>query len=95
MSWQKITRENIGLIQQGDKIATGFPTTIINADSKTQAEIIARENIHIFIVEKINRHSESDAVDINLVKTIWSFSLQETNNVTLDELLESWWWKSK
>lgn len=93
MTWQKITEENIGLIKERDKIATGFPRSIINADSKTQAEIIEREDIQIFIVEKVNRAPESSALAINLVKTIWSFSLQETKQVTAEELVSKWWWK--
>lgn len=93
MAWQKITEENIGLIQQGDKVATGFPRSIIHSDSKTQAELIEKEDIKIFIVEKVNRVSDTDSLAIDLMKTIWSFSLTETTHVTTEELLEKWWWK--
>lgn len=95
MGWKKITRENIDQIDQGDKIATGFPRSIINADSRTQAEIIARENINIFIVDRIERQQQTEDIELKLVKTIWSFASQESNSVTRDDLIDKWWWKPR
>lgn len=95
MGWIKITRENIDQIEQGDKIATGFPRSIINADSRTQAEIIARENINIFIVDRIERQQQSDDIELKLIKTIWSFASQESSSVTRDDLIDKWWWRRK
>lgn len=94
MPWEKITNENIARIKKGDKVANGFPRTIIDTDSRTGSARIEEADIKVFIVTNIEKPDAESKYNVALSTTIWSFSLEGMDHLTERELLEKWWWKN-